>query len=492
MSLDYINEAFKRLELLNEDTFDTSLEGMNKLSDFLNEPEQEVVKVIDPEASTQDELQDSYVGKVIINCDICHSHVFQNKEDIEIDENGIVNIEMQCPYCGEQEGFTIIGEIKPYEAETEPQDPKVTVDGEDVPVSTSAEIEDELSESLLESIVTEDSDAIKGLINTLENSCKGCYMIKPYTNFRGDKPYGIRIVSDTRNEDVLTTIRDYLDITLEEEQDMFYDGDVKWDGPAEKDILVRFNLFKKKSVTESVVNEKDYKPHTKRLLALLRSAEIVEEDPTTVNESMNNVNVETDDTILTLNTDDSGKVTVSSEPKQAEIVEGEEMIAPVEAETQAEIETNNELDSDTSVENEIQEVSTDDEFVEFDVEEVDEEGIDDMTESYLKRVYENVDSFKTHAVSSSDSTLVVEGVIKFKSGVEKKTGFIFEAVDATSDGKVRFAGMNEHLSRGKKSFSLTGKIVDKKFLAEKLTYNYRAKTAEGSSNRIYGTITRNK
>ena len=398
MSLDYINEAFKRLELLNEDTFDTSLEGMNKLSDFLNEPEQEVVKVIDPEASTQDELQDSYIGKVIINCDICHSHVFQNKEDIEIDENGIVNIEMQCPYCGEQEGFTIIGEIKPYEAETEPQEPKVTVDGEEVPVQDSVESEGESSENLTES----------------------------------------------------------------------------------------------KSVTEAITSEKDYKPHTKRLLALLRSAEIVEEDPTTVNESMNNVNVETDDTILTLNTDDSGKVTVSSEPKQAEIVEGEEMIAPVEAETQAEIETNNELDSDASVENEVQEVSTDDEFVEFDVEEVDEEGIDDMTESYLKRVYENVDSFKTHAVSSSDSTLVVEGVIKFKSGVEKKTGFIFEAVDATSDGKVRFAGMNEHLSRGKKSFSLTGKIVDKKFLAEKLTYNYRAKTAEGSSNRIYGTITRNK
>ena len=113
MAFDYINEAFKKLELLEEEMFDTSLDGINNMSNFMDSAD-EVVRVIDPEADTEEDLQDSYVGKVIINCNICHSHVFEDKEDIKIEEDGAVNIEMQCPYCGEQEGFTIVGEITPY------------------------------------------------------------------------------------------------------------------------------------------------------------------------------------------------------------------------------------------------------------------------------------------------------------------------------------------------------------------------------------------
>ena len=90
MAFDYINEAFKRLDILDEELFDTSSEGINKLSDFI-EQDDEVVRVIDPEAETDEELKDSYVGKVIVNCNVCHSHIFENKEDIVIEEEGVVN-----------------------------------------------------------------------------------------------------------------------------------------------------------------------------------------------------------------------------------------------------------------------------------------------------------------------------------------------------------------------------------------------------------------
>ena len=118
MRLDYIDEAFKKLELLNEDTFNFSPQGMSDLETFLAQDDTtELVKVIDPEATDPAELNTSYVGKVITNCNVCHSNVFTQKDDIQVNEDGIVNIEKQCPYCGELEGFTILGEIIPFDPE---------------------------------------------------------------------------------------------------------------------------------------------------------------------------------------------------------------------------------------------------------------------------------------------------------------------------------------------------------------------------------------
>lgn len=138
MAFDYINEAFKKLDILEEKMFDTSLQGINELSDFLdNDDTDEIIRVIDPEANAPEEIQDSYVGKVIINCNICHSHVFEEKDNIKIEEDGSVNIDEQCPYCGETEGFTIVGEIAPF-AET-----KVEVDGEEVAIDEEEKISDD-------------------------------------------------------------------------------------------------------------------------------------------------------------------------------------------------------------------------------------------------------------------------------------------------------------------------------------------------------------
>ena len=145
MSFDYLNEAFKKLSILNEETFDTSLTGLNALSDFMDkDASDDVVKVIDTEAEFEDEVQDSYIGKVITNCNVCHSHIFENKDEIVIDEDGLVNPEKQCPYCGEAAGFTIVGEIVSYVNETETEnDPAVEVDGVDVPADSNDEPVDE-------------------------------------------------------------------------------------------------------------------------------------------------------------------------------------------------------------------------------------------------------------------------------------------------------------------------------------------------------------
>ena len=123
------------------------------------------------------------------------------------------------------------------------------------------------------------------------------------------------------------------------------------------------------------------------------------------------------------------------------------------------------------------------EEINFDVDDFEDTAFNKLSESYLKTVYENVESFTTTNVKSTDTTLTVEGLIKFNSGKEKATQFIFEAKDATKDGKVRFIGENAQITRGKKAFTLAGSMNSTKFIAESLNYNYRAQ-----NNRIYGTV----
>lgn len=376
MSFDYLNEAFKRLALLEEEAFDASNKGRFDLKNFMEDDEEtDEVKVIDPEAETEEELKDSYIGKVITECNVCHSHIFENKEDIVIDEAGEVNVDKECPYCGESMGFTVIGEIIPFGENTE------GAPVEDVAVEADVEVEEPLTEAM-----------------------------------------------------------------------------------------------------ESVSQK------------LLRMLEIDDVNP--LDEAVNNIVVDTDDTVVNIDFDEEENVTVSTEKKE----DAEEVVTPIEAE-EAPIEEipEEEIISDVSDETkediadgnietveqpieEVDEVADDEEDIDLD--DMDEESFDELGESYLKNIYENVASFKTSNCREHGNQLVVEGLIKFTNGKEKKTGFVFEA-HSFNNGKVRFLGLNEHFSSSKKAFALTGRVEGKKFIAESLSYNYKAKN---SAQRVHGTV----
>ena len=113
-----------------------------------------------------------------------------------------------------------------------------------------------------------------------------------------------------------------------------------------------------------------------------------------------------------------------------------------------------------------------------------------MGESYLKKVYENVTSFKTiSGLLTEDNKLKLEGVIEFNSGKKAKTSFLFEAKEVTRKGQLKFVGLNENLSKNKKAFTLAGSTKDGKLICEQLNYNYLAKDEKsGVSKRLYGTI----
>lgn len=191
-----------------------------------------------------------------------------------------------------------------------------------------------------------------------------------------------------------------------------------------------------------------------------------------IEENLEKVEVETEDAKIEVK-QEGEKVVVEAEKKE------EETVKPMEDEEKAEIALTSAEDSD-------------EDFVDIDVEEFDEATFDKLGESYLKRVYNNIDSYKTTGASSKGSTITLEGVIKFKSGNEKKTGFIFEARNIDRKGKLNFIGENCQITPKRKAFAMRGTLDEnKKFIAESLNYNYCVRAKNGSQ-RMYGTVRNGK
>ena len=197
-----------------------------------------------------------------------------------------------------------------------------------------------------------------------------------------------------------------------------------------------------------------------------------------IKEDFNKVDIETDTQKMSMESDESGKVTVTTEPKtpESDLEAGTEVIAPVSDEVKAEFKS-----SEDTAEEEPEEID-------YDFDEFEEKDFDSLGEGFLRKVYENVKSFKTTEGRLNGNNLMLEGLITFKSGKQAKTNFVFEAYKATKTGKLKFIGENKQFAKGKKSFTLSGKADGKKLVCESLTYNYCAKAQDGNSKRLYGTI----
>lgn len=333
----YLQEAFKKFEILDEEDFNLSASGIEDMKSFVDNDEKvDFTDVIDPSAETEEEVEDSYIGKIILDCKVCHSKIYKNVDEVVMSDEGtdetVANVGEECPFCFSVDGFDVVGQVAPY-SETE--------------VEVEVEPKDE--------------------------------------------------------EEV--------------------------------------------------------------------EVEVDETEEETVNESLENLDIETE----------HDKIHVEAEEK---VSESDEMIAPLTDEQKVEIEDNGvEEEPLEAPEEEEASMSGEDEEVDYEMTDFDEDSFNELGESYLKRVYENVESFKSSQVRCSGNSLIVEGIITFKSGNKKNTSFKFEAKNCNKDNKVRFIGENLEITRGKKCFTLNGSINDKKLVSESLNYNYRVK-----GNRVYGTV----
>ena len=147
--MNYLSEAFKKLDFLTEEEFslqDTA--GLDDMDQLLKTPASNIANVIDPEAETEDELEDTYIGKVILHCPVCNSMIYKDLEDIVKDDvEELVNIGEECPYCYTSDGFKVIGIVSPFEETSEEEEQE---DEEEDPAEEENEPEEQVDEELTE------------------------------------------------------------------------------------------------------------------------------------------------------------------------------------------------------------------------------------------------------------------------------------------------------------------------------------------------------
>lgn len=115
-----LQEAFSKLNIMESSDFELlDKDEKDAMKNFLEDDEIEAqdVEIIDPQADDEMDLQDSYVGKIIVQCPVCKSLIYKTQD--EINEEG--DEPQNCPYCFSVEKFDLIGKVVPIEDEMAPE-----------------------------------------------------------------------------------------------------------------------------------------------------------------------------------------------------------------------------------------------------------------------------------------------------------------------------------------------------------------------------------
>lgn len=533
-----LTEAFKAFDALNEETFPATQEGEEALKKFMdNDISDELEVVIDPDAETEEDIKETYVGDVILNCPVCQSKIYKKPEDVTIDEEkDLANVEEDCPYCQTSGGFEIVGQVAEFDASK----PTVKVDGEEVEEEEDDdEDKEDIGESLRRRPRRKLSEVYVGPSSKGEYKKLKDYFLKAYTK---DVLDAYRDVDPEDLEDG----EDWFDAMLSNELDEMSDYGVEdgyvdedsWEWTQEYNYKLNpkyqfketsdaedfyENLYRcwvlskredKEDIGESLgsdlgeyqkwvdydmkkygrisdtTNEKIKKAGLEVVKDKYGDYQVIAQSKKGMKESIKrpirrrrnhlgenfqNVDVDTDNEHIRVSSEGE-KTSVEVEPKKGfeGARRGDEFIEPVDEETKTEIEATSEPEEE-----------------DITIEDIDEESFDELGESYLKRTYDNVVSYRTTRGAIKGNKMFLEGIIKFKSGKEKKTTFVFESYSISRKRKVKLLGENVNFTKNKKAFAITGSVRDKKLTVESFNYNYTAKDARtGASKRLYGTVKR--
>lgn len=606
----YIEEAFKRLNLLEDDysySEDQQLELLNSfVSDDIDDiPEEEI---IDVEAETCDDLQDNYIGKVIIECDCCHTRLYKDQEDLILgsSEDGVelFNVDEECPVCHTTSGYRVIGKIEQYsddahkedEEEHDDDEPKEVEKPEEAEEHDDDDFEEEVHEALKEAL---DGDRCVAVLNKNEFDETGdaeaiaAKIESDYIPGNGELET-LNIECEAQGDNIIFTGSK---IDIDELYNRMFPEGITPD-------YVECSLDESADTVEFNSKEdakKYYDEHRNELQDYKSFEDWFESGVEKLDEALNSVEVKTDEgNVIVEKTDDKLVVDLSSDDdldddedgmEDQDLVDldstGDEMIAPLSNEEEddilntAELNAEEDEDSEEDVEDfddleeepededtdlpdldEVEETEeedeeefeeslheslsdrlkarlasmsskdSDEEFEEDDEQlgeelsdDIDDESdednddedhfedsydddddeleIDDLEdfnestfnkicESYLRRVYENVNGFKCTRVKSSNGKLMVEGVINFVSGNTKQTTFEFSKPTVTKRGKVVLEGLNKTFTNTQNAYILKGYVKDKEFISESMIYRYTAKTINESNQqesvKFYGRV----
>ncbi len=174
--MSYLTEAFKQLNIIDEDLFPTDSEGLNKLKDFMkSDIDDEDLIVYDDTANNEDEIKASYDGKVILRCNVCKSYFFKEPKSVIIDaEAGLANVGDECCYCHNDMGYNVVGVVAPYVADVSKEERAEDAHGEPAEVDVEVDDIDVKPEDVNESIKKiNESDATVGDAYDQLNKCYG-------------------------------------------------------------------------------------------------------------------------------------------------------------------------------------------------------------------------------------------------------------------------------------------------------------------------------
>lgn len=544
----YFKDAFRELEMLDEDVFSFDKDGVASLQDFLSgDVSKEPEVVIDSDAMSEEELKDSYEGKVILSCSVCHNLHYKDPEDVHFEEGAdCVDVDEECPVCLATMGYKIVGQVAPYEPHTEEDNNEVL---EPVEESEKSLTEETDLYSKLEKVLTEDTDkesekskgrkgrsreestyfyVAQGMLDggffvhhlsdkTGKVTTKGVkqlydptdigvdddgifvwvkdeadakpaqgvadklgletHLDEPKKYVRGknrkfhlyipqdkwDKDVPEHIFNESMNESAGTTYDEVLKVLDDNGYDV-QDKDVIAYAEAAAEYIEMANAATDGRYSVSKWFKNTQQNYPEDLKELKRLEETCEKQAMT--ECVNNVEVEANGQKVEVKSEeDKTVVEVSTEKKEDEEAE---TIVPVDEETKKEIE-----EPEVDIDN-----------ISFDENELSELG-----ESYLKKVYENVDSFKVSSIKSEDKKLLVEGVITFNSGKKSNTKFVFEDIRRKKNGCIKFIGENLQISKNKSAFAFTVSLDGNKGIFESFNYNYLGKDSKsGKSVPLYGKV----
>ena len=440
----FMFDAFKALDSLNEDTFKVDDEGIEEFSEFERMHDiDDSIEIIDMQAEDEEELEDSYIGKVILACNVCDSKVFEDKDNVIIDEEtpDSANTDTECPYCHTVDGFKIIGEIGEFHKHDDKEEARKRWERKknDARSKRDYRMKHDLEESLEgnEKLQEASNKWLRAIQNWIKN------------------PEAAKIIYEWyKNEEAFED----------------FDNSKEFIEFAEDDIYEMLDAAEETEDKKIVMH------------ALGIEDETLEED-------FKGASITTDTEKMEMFSDENGKVTITTEPinstEEKSFEDGEEVIVPVSDETEAEIESNSEEEAEEKI---VEESLKDEIDVDFD--DIDEESFDELAESYLKTIYSNVESYKTTNASATADKFMLEGLITFASGSVKNTNFVFAPKAATKSGKLQFIGENLQITKNRNAFKFNASISDKKLLGESLTYNYSTKDSAGKVRKLYGTIKR--
>lgn len=143
----YLAEAFQSLSSLTEDVVDINDEDVkSKVSDIIDDEADDSIAVIDVDADSDEDLEDSYIGKIIIECDVCHSKLYKDASEVipSEDDEKVVNIEEECPFCYSTDGYHIVGQVAPYQPE------EISVEAE--PIDKDDDVEEGLGDAIVSGV----------------------------------------------------------------------------------------------------------------------------------------------------------------------------------------------------------------------------------------------------------------------------------------------------------------------------------------------------